>query len=143
MRGHEQEQIAGNADSTPLGLKVLGGLLSAFAIFAFGGSAFLWGRGFILDPPAGTSIALPLADILINAPASMVAGIGLWRLRRYGYLAGYFVAGLYLYASTFIIVEAFEQRPPDFWAILVPQLLAVVVAVALLVYLPRTRGYFR
>lgn len=129
--------------AAPLVLKVLGGLLVAFGIFAFGGSSFLWGQGFILDPPAGMSVALPLADILINAPASIVAGIGLWQLRRFGYLAGYFVAGLYLYASAFIIVEAFEQRPPDFWAILVPQLLAVVVAVGLLVYLPQVRERFQ
>lgn len=126
----------------PVALRVLAGLLMAFGVFAFGGSVFLWGRGFILDPPAGMSIALPLADILVNAPASLIAGIGLWQLRRYGYLAAYFVAGFYLYASTFIIVEAFERRPPDFWAILVPQVLAVLVAVALLVYLPRLRPCF-
>lgn len=128
--------------TAPLVLKVLSGLLMAFGIFAFGGSSFLWGQGFILDPPAGMSVALPLADILINAPASMIAGVGLWRLRRYGYLAGYFVAGFYLYASTFIIVEAFEQHPADFWAILVPQVLAVVVAMALLIYLPQVQKYF-
>lgn len=128
--------------AAPLVLKVLSGLLMAFGIFAFGGSSFLWGQGFILDPPAGMSVALPLADILINAPASIIAGVGLWRLRRYGYLAGYFVAGFYLYASTFIIVEAFEQHPADFWAILVPQVLAVVVAMALLIYLPQVRKHF-
>jgi ABC-type Na+ efflux pump permease subunit len=89
------------------------------------------------------SVALPIADILVNAPASIVAAIGLWRLRRYGYLGGYFVAGFYLYASVFILVEAFTEQPPEFWAIVVPQVLAVAVALTLLFYLPRIRAQFR
>lgn len=127
----------------PLMLKILSILLFAFGVLAFVGSAFLWGEGFILRPPAGVSIALPIADIVINAPASILAAIGLWQLRRYGYLAGYFVAGFYLYASAFILVEALWERPPDFWAIFVPQILAVLVALTLLVYLPRVRDLFR
>lgn len=124
-------------------LKWLGGLLVAFGLFAIAGSIFLWGQGFILRPPEGVNVALPLADILINGPASIVAGVGLWRRRRFGYLAAYFVAGIYLYASAFILVEAFQERPPDFWAIVVPQVAAVLVAVVLLLYLPRVRRQFR
>lgn len=86
---------------------------------------------------------MPIADIVVNTPASVLAAVGLWRLRRYGYLAGYFVAGFYLYASVFILVEAFAERPSDFWAIVIPQALAVLVAFALLIYLPRIRGHFR
>lgn len=131
------------ARSAPTQLKILAALLFAFGLFALAGSLFLWGQGFILQAPAGVDLALPLADILINAPASLLAAVGLWRLRRYGYVAGYFVAGLYLYASTFIIADALLTRPADFWAILVPQILAVAVALALLWLLPRWRPLFR
>lgn len=124
-------------------LTLLAIILFLFGLLAFFGSLFLWGQGFILAAPPGLNVALPAADILVNAPASILAAVGLWRLRRYGYLAAYFVAGLYLYASVFILIEAFAGRPPDFWAIVVPQALAVLVALVLLLYLPRVRRLFR
>lgn len=130
-------------EATPLFLKLLSVLLFAFGILALFGSIFLWGEGFILRPLAGVDISLPIADILINAPASILAAVGLWRLRRVGYLASYFVAGFYLYASVFILVDVFVERPPEFWAILIPQVLAVLVALTLLLYLPLIRYLFR
>lgn len=149
MNDPSLEQVATSAvtylgdDQAPLPLKILSFLLFAFGILAFVGSLFLWGEGFILRPPDGINIALPIADMVINAPASIVAAVGLWRMRRYGYLGGYFVAGFYLYASTFILWDAFAERPFGFWAIVIPQVVAVLVALALLIYLPRLRGYFR
>ena len=127
----------------PFFLTLLAIILFLFGLLAFFGSLFLWGQGFVLAPPPGINYALPVADIVVNAPASILAAVGLWRLRRYGYLAAYFVAGIYLYASVFILIDAFVERPPDFWTIIVPQALAVVVSVALLLYLPRVRSVFR
>lgn len=143
MEGQATSGLSQVQTSAPRPLKALSVVLFLLAVFAFVGSAMLWGQGPVWSPPDGVSIALPLADMFVNAPATLVAAVGLWRLRRYGYVAGYFVAGIYLYASAFIIVEALETRPADFWAILIPQLLAVMVGVALLLYLPRARSLFR
>ena len=41
-------------------------LLFLFRLFAFTGSAFLWGEGFILNPPGGVDLAFPITDILIT-----------------------------------------------------------------------------
>lgn len=127
----------------PLSLTVLSIVLVLFGIFAFAGSAMLWGQGFVLAPPEGVSIAFPLTDILVNAPASILAGVGLWRLRRYGFLAGYFVAGFYVYASVYIFVEVWEAGPPYPVEILVPQVLAVLAAIALLILPRRFKELFR
>ena len=126
----------------PLPITVLAILLVLFGIFAFAGSVFLWGQGFVLNPPEGASIAFPITDILVNAPASILAGIGLWRLRRYGFLAAYFVAGFYVYASVYIFAELFEAGPPYPVEILVPQILAVLVAIGLLIYPGQFRDRF-
>jgi len=61
------------------------------------------GNGFLLSFPEGIDYAFPITDILVNAPASMTATIGLWRMKRYGFVTTYFVAGFYIYASVLFI----------------------------------------
>jgi hypothetical protein len=100
------------------------------------------GEGFLLSFPEGVDYAFPVTDILVNAPASILAATGLWRLKRYGFVAAYFVAGFYVYASVEIFVHVFQSGPPFAVEILVPQILAVVVAAALVVYLWKNQDLF-
>jgi hypothetical protein len=72
----------------------------------------------------------------------MIAAIGLWRMRRYGYVASQFVAGFYIYASVEIFVEIIQAGPPYSIEIVVPQIMAVAVAAALVVYLWRIQEMF-
>ena len=128
--------------STPLSLRILSIVLVLFGLLAFFGSAFLWGQGFILQPPEDVALAFPITDMLVNAPASILAAVGLWRLKRYGHRAAYFVAGFYIYASVYIFVEVAEGGPPYAVEIIVPQVLAVLAAVALLIVPERYRERF-
>ena len=127
----------------PLPIRVLAVVLFLFGLLAFFGSVFLWGEGFILQFPPGVDYAFPVTDILVNAPASIVASIGLWKLRRYGYVAAQFVAGFYVYASVEIFVEVIQSGPPYPIEIVAPQVLAVAVAIALVTYLWRVQELFR
>jgi hypothetical protein len=136
------EKAGDNMAKAPLTVKILAGLLFIFGIFAFLGSAFLWGEGFILTFPKGVDYAFPIADILINAPASIIAATGLWRLKRYGYVAAQFVAGFYVYASVEIFVHVAQGSLPFSPAILFPQVLAILVASALVFYLWRIQELF-
>jgi hypothetical protein len=128
--------------SIPLPIRILAVVLFLFGLLAFFGSVFLWGEGFILQFPPGVDYAFPITDILVNAPASIVASIGLWKLRRYGYVAAQFVAGFYVYASVEIFVEVIQSGPPYPVEIVAPQVLAVAVAIALVVYLWRVQELF-
>ena len=134
--------MSGENAERPLPITVLSILLFIFGVFAFVGSVFLWGEGFILQAPEGADLAFPITDILVNAPASIVAAFGLWRLKRYGYLAGFFVAGFYIYASVYILLEVIQGGAPYPAEIIVPQVLAVLVAVGLLIYPDRYRHLF-
>jgi hypothetical protein len=91
----------------------------------------MWGEGFLLSFPADVDYRFPISDILVNAPASILAAIGLWQGRYYGYIAGQFVAGFYIYASVEIFVMIFQEPPPYRLEILIPQVLAVIVALFL------------
>lgn len=118
-------------------------LLLIFGLFAFFGSLFLWGEGFILDAPPGVNIAFPVTDILVNAPACLIAAFGLWKMKRFGYPASQFVAGFFIYASVYIFLEVVQGGSPYPLEIILPQALAVLTAVALVFYLYRVRGLFQ
>ena len=124
-------------------IRILAGILLLFGLSAFLGSLFLWGQGFLLSFPKGVDLRYPVADILINAPASLIAALGLWNLKRYGYIAAQFVAGFYMYASVEIFVQVIQGGPPYALEILIPQILAVVVAIPLVLYLWKVQSMFR
>jgi hypothetical protein len=117
-------------------------LLFLFSLLAFFGSLFLWGEGFLLQFPAGVDLSFPITDILVNAPTSMVAAIGLWKLKRYGYIASQFVAGFYVYASVEIFVHVAQGDLPNAMAIIAPQVVAVLVALGLVFYLWQIKDLF-
>lgn len=126
----------------PWGVSLLALLLFAIGIFAFVGSLWLWGEGFLLFFPPDVNYAFPVTDILVNAPASVLAAVGLWRLKLWGYAASQFVAGFYTYASVEIFVMVAQEGPPYPLEIIVPQLAAIAVAAALVFYLWRIRDLF-
>lgn len=128
--------------TTPVPVKVLAALLLLFGLMALGGSLFLWGQGFILRFPAGVDYSFPVTDILVNAPACLVAAVGLWQCRKYGYIASQFVAGLFMYASVEIFVKVAQGSLASGAEIIVPQAAAVAVALILVLYLWRIQRIF-
>jgi uncharacterized membrane protein (DUF2068 family) len=112
-------------------------VLFLFSLFAFFGSLFMWGDGFLLSFPPGVDYHFPVTDILVNAPASLLAAMGLWKMKQWGYVAAQFVAGFYIYASVEIFVMAIEQGTPFPIEIVIPQVAAVLVAIFLVFYLWR------
>ena len=129
--------------NTPNGVRILAVLLFVFGVFAFFGSLFMWGEGFLFSFPHGVDYAFPVTDILVNAPVSIIAALGLWRMRRYGYVASQFAAGFYIYASVEIFVQVIQEGPPYPLEIVAPQVVAVAVAVVLVLYLWRIQSRFR
>jgi hypothetical protein len=124
-------------------VRILAILLFLFGLFAFFGSLFMWGEGFLLSFPKGVDYRFPVTDILVNAPASMIAAIGLWRMRRYGYVASQFVAGFYIYASVEIFVDVVQSGPPYAMGIIIPQVIAVAVAIIVVLYFWQIRELFK
>ena len=121
--------------------KILGILLIVFGIFAIIGSVFLWGEGLYFNFPEDIDLALPSADIFINGPASILAGLGLWKNRKWGFAMAWFTAGIYLYASVEVFVWAVQEGnlTPE---IVIPQALAVVAAVIVMYATWKKRDQF-
>lgn len=128
--------------STPPPIKALSIILFLFGIFAFVGSIFLWGAGFILSFPKGVDYSFPITDILVNTPASIIAAVVLWKLKRHGYVVSQFVAGFYIYASVEIFVDVAQAGSPYPIEIIGPHVFAVLVAFLLIFYLWRVQDLF-
>jgi hypothetical protein len=126
----------------PAGVSVLVIVVFLFGLFAFFGSLFMWGEGFLLSFPPGADYHFPVTDILVNAPASFIAAIGLWKMKQWGYVAAQFVAGFYIYGSVEIFVMTIQQGPPFPIEIVVPQMAAVITALFLVFYLWPLRTRF-
>jgi len=141
QRQKEEAHLPGKVRS-PLPIKMLAILVFCFGLLAFFGSLFLWGEGLIFQFPKGVDYSFPIADLLIHAPAAMIASIGLWKLKRYGYVAAQFVAGFYIYVSVEIFVKVAQGGPPYALEIVGPQVLAVLVALGLVFYLWRVQDLF-
>jgi hypothetical protein len=128
--------------SRPTGVSVLAIVLFLFSTFAFIGSLFMWGERLLLCFRPGVDYRFPVTDILVNAPASLFAAIGLWKMKQWGYVAAQFVAGFYIDASVEIFVTVIQQGPPYPIEILIPQVAAVIAAAFLVFYLWRVRTHF-
>ena len=128
---------------TPLPVRIPSIVLFLFSLLAFFGSLFMWGEGFLFSFPSGVDYRFPVTDIFVNAPTSILAAIGLWGMKRWGYAVSPFVAGFYVYASVEIFVDVIQSGSPYPAEIVIPQVMAVAVAVILVLYLWRIRDLFR
>jgi hypothetical protein len=140
-----QLDSSSSVHNAPVPVRVLSIALFVFAFAAALGSLFLWGQGFIFDAPEGVDLAFPIADLLVNLPVSLTAAVGLWRMRRYGYVAAQIAAGIYLYASVEIFVDLWQNGAAstgEFIAIVIPQALAVITACVLVIYLWKEQDRF-
>lgn len=138
-----KQMLSTNEIPAPWQVKALSITLFLFGLFAFLGSLFMWGEGCLFSFPEGVDYTFPVTDILVNAPTSILAAIGLWQMRRYGYVVSQFVAGFYIYASVEIFVDVIQGGLHNGVEIIIPQALAVAVALMLVFYLWRIQDRFK
>jgi len=127
------ESTNNNDAKRPGIITILAVLFILFGLAALFGSLFLWGEGFILNFPEGIDLGLPAADILINAPASILTAIGLWGMCRWGKYMAWFTAGFYLYASVEIFAHYAQLGELSKMEITLPQTVAVIMAILVMI----------
>ena len=123
-------------------IRIISILLFIIGLFGLFGSLFMWGAGFILPLRTGLDYRFPISDILINAPTSIIAAIGLWRKKQYGYITSQFVSGFYLYGSILIFIEVIQGSLPKTIAIILPQIVACIIAIIMVFYFWKKKKIF-
>lgn len=91
-------------DETPKQAKIIAISLIATGIFAAVGSLYTWGNGLLFFTPTDVDLGIFIADLIVAAPVSLIAGIGFWNLRRWGLFMSLFAVGVYIYGSVQVYV---------------------------------------
>jgi hypothetical protein len=117
-------------------------ILMFFGLLAFIGSLFMWGEGFILPIKMGLDYSYAIPDILINAPISIIAAIGLWNKRNIGFIFANIIAGIYVYVSTNILVRVLQSGTPYIFSLLFPPIISIGLMGLILIIIWKNRKSF-
>ena len=114
--------------------KILSFSLYATGIFALLGALYTWGDGFLFSASPETDISIFLADLLITAPISFVAGYGIGNQKKWGILAGWMIAGIYIYGSMLVYISVLQQNPPYPVDLIIPPIFGMVLSLGILIW---------
>ncbi|MFW9991004.1 MAG: hypothetical protein ACFFD4_02980 [Candidatus Odinarchaeota archaeon] len=120
------------ATTIPKPAKLLAFSLFATGIFAAAGALYTWGDGLLFTASPGTDLSIFIPDLVIAAPASLLAAIGYWHLRRWGIFAGLFVTGTYIYGSIAVYVMVLQSGPPYDLTLIIPPVFGISLSLALI-----------
>lgn len=123
--------------------KIISLFLLFTGVFAFFGSLYSWGSGFIFLVPAGPDFILIITDLIITAPISLIASYNLWNQRKWCIYLNWLVAGLYIYGSTAVYVMLFQQGPPFQAGLLLPPIFGFGFSFILIIWSLNNKNYFK
>jgi uncharacterized membrane protein (DUF2068 family) len=84
--------------------KTFGILFILTGIFAIIGGLFTWGKGFIFIQKELFTALIPLADIILTGPISIISGYGIIKNRNWGSILGLVTSGIYLFGSILVFI---------------------------------------
>lgn len=131
----QSPQITANLELTQFKVQKIFGL-SFFltGIFAFIGSIYTWGNGFLFTTPNGTDVSVYIADFLITFPLSILAGIGIWNNKHWGLYLGWITSGVYIYGSILVYAMVFQQGTPYALHLMIPPIFGISISIGYIVW---------
>lgn len=75
------------------------------------GGLFCWGNGWIGSQSDNLKKLIPLADIIITSPSSLVAGIGILLEKWWGTILGLLSVGMYVFGSVQVYLLLYWNLP--------------------------------
>jgi hypothetical protein len=109
-------------------------LFLSTGIFALVGGLFTWGKGWLFSQTDLSDVLLPIADMVLTSPLSLVAAYGLWRNRVWGIYLGLVTAGIYLYGSVLVFILLIWFGKPYPMQLVVPPVFGLGIAVSYIIW---------
>ena len=97
-----------------------------------------WGSGWLFEQIPGYDLTLPMADLWLTAPISLIAAHGLFREKRYGMVLGLVASGIYLLGSVIVYLYEFWVLASPSWYMIIPPIFGVAISVGFVTYNLRT-----
>jgi len=85
-------------------------LFLIIAVFAVIASLFTWGSGYLFSEEISSRSLLPIVDLLVTFPLSVLSGIYLLKNRSIGYILGLVLAGTLLFGSVAVYVSIYIEN---------------------------------
>ncbi|MDX2190641.1 MAG: hypothetical protein SFY32_12330 [Bacteroidota bacterium] len=99
-------------------------------VFALIGSIYTWGEGPIYYQVQFEKVWLPLADLIVTGPLSIISVIGLWKQKKWGLIAGLVTSGVYILGSVMVYIQIIWTGPPYKLQLVIPSLFGTAIALS-------------
>jgi hypothetical protein len=99
-------------------------------LFAAIGALYRWGDGPLFLAQQGDDIELFIAELVVAAPASILASIGLVKLQRWGMIMSLFSTGVFIYGSALVYASIFIFGAPIPLKLLIPPIFGIGLSIA-------------
>ena len=107
-------------------------------VFAIVGSLYTWGDGPLFSEVDLVDFQLPMADLLLTGPLSIIASIGIWKQKKWGRALGLMAGGIFVFGSIEVYIGLIWNGPPFPPELIIPPLFGIGIAVAFLIYTLKT-----
>lgn len=112
--------------------KLFGILFVLTGIFAIVGGLYTWGDGSIFQQKELIKVLIPLADVILTGPLSIICGIGIMKHRDWGRVLGLATSGIYIFGSTLVFISIFWNKDYSIYLI-VPALSGALIGIGYIV----------
>ncbi len=107
---------------------VFGFLFLVTGIFCIVGSLFAWGKGWLFSIHQLDAFLLPMADLLVTAPLSLITSYGLLRKKSWGIKIGLVTAGIYFFGSVLVFIIILWNKQPYPLELIIPSVSGCFIA---------------
>jgi hypothetical protein len=76
--------------------KLFGWLFLLTGIFSIISSLFAWGKGWLFAINNFNDFLLPMADLIVIGPLSLISAFGIFKMKNWGLKIGTLTAGAYI-----------------------------------------------
>ena len=119
--------------------KTFGALFILTGIFAISGGLYTWGDGSIFSQTELLTVLIPLADILLTGPVSLVSGYGILSDQTWGRVFGLLTSGIYLFGSVLVLITIVWNRDYSVFLI-VPAVSGGLIGAGFVAFTLKERG---
>lgn len=90
--------------------KTFGILFILTGFFAIAGGFYTWGQGNIMHQNELIQVLIPLADVILTGPLSIICGIGILKSQGWATILGIATSGIYIFGSLMVFITLFWNK---------------------------------
>lgn len=119
--------------------KLFAWLFITTGIFAIAGALYTWGNGWLFAQQHLINKLIPLADLVIAGPLSLVAGYGILIKKAWGIITGLVACGIYLFGSALVYILVAEGGLPIDIRYIIPPIFGIAISLSFIIWVYKSK----